>query len=140
MKLTEFFRKIQFPLMLSMGTYGAGMCISVYFAPDLLDYVWLFPGIYFLFATIGLLLPGKLRILLSAIGTAALIVPSALYLEGNARILGLVLAVCYSAMTLWSMSMGGWEREQEIPGGWLGTCLVILLIAERKKNINPESL
>ena len=36
MKLTEFFRKVQFPLMLAMGTYSAGMCISVYFAPALL--------------------------------------------------------------------------------------------------------
>lgn len=128
MKTKEFFRKIQFPLMLAMGTYSVGACISAYFAPELLSNVWLFPGAYFLFAATGLLLQGKLRILLSAVGAAALLVPVVLFLEGNARMLGLVLAVCYSALTLWSMSMGGWEREKEIPGGWIGAGLVILLI------------
>lgn len=128
MRISEFFRKVQFPLMIAMGTYSVGACISAYFAPELLQYIWLFPGVYFLFAAVGLLLPGKLRIMLSALGAAALLWPVVQYTQGNARMLGLVLGVCYSALTLWSMSMGGWEQEKEIPGGWLGACLVILLI------------
>lgn len=138
MKMREFFRKVQFPLMLAMGTYSIGACISAYFAPELLRNVWFFPGVYFLFATIGLLLPGKLRILLSAVGSAALLVPVVLFLEGNARMLGLVLAVCYSALTLWSMSMGGWDREKEISGGWIGAGLVILLIGSFFATFEPR--
>lgn len=138
MKATEFFRKVQFPLMLAIGTYSAGACISAYFAPSLLQNVWLFPGVYFLFAVIGLLLPGKLRVPLSIVGAAALLVPVVLYLEGNARMLGLVLAVAYSALMLWSMSFGGWEREKEIPGPWIGVGIVILLTGSFFATFEPK--
>lgn len=138
MKIMEFFRKLQFPVMLALGTYSAGTCMAGYFAPQLLPYAWLFPAVYALFAVIGLLLPGRLRLLLSAAGAAALIVPAVLFFGGNARILGLVLAVCYSALMLWSMSMGGWEQEKELPGGWIGAGLVILLIGTFISTFDPR--
>lgn len=128
MKASEFFRKVQFPVMIALGTYCVGACIAAYLAPEALDLMWRFPGTYLLFAAVGLLLPGRLRIPLSILGAAALLAPVVLFLEGSGRMLGLILSVLYSAVLVWSMSIGGWEREREIPGGWLGAGLVFLLM------------
>ncbi len=127
MKLTEFFRKAQFPAMIALGTGCAAVSLCAYFAPGLLTAVWLLPAVYLLVATGGLLFPAKARVWLAGIGAVIFFVATCRGQTGMDLALAFGLSAVYSGVLLWSMGIGGWEREREISGAWLGACMLVLL-------------
>lgn len=127
MSISEFFRKLQFLVLLALGTYPVTACIIVFIAPELLGYMWLFPVVYGVLGLLSFALPGKLRLTLGILGTVLFVVPCALFLESNARNMMITFALGYGALLIWSVRIPGWDVTQEIPVGWLGGCFTVLL-------------
>ena len=127
MSISEFFRKVQFFVMLALGTYPACACIIIFIEPALLAYMWLFPVTYGLLGLVSFALPGKLRFPLGLLGAILFVAPCVLCFDGNARNALLSFALGYGLMLLWSVRIPGWDATQELPGGWLGGCFTVLL-------------
>ena len=125
--IKEFFRKAQFLVLMALGTYPICACVLVFVAPELLPYLWLLPLCYGVLGMLSFALPGKLRLPLGILGAVLFLVPCVLWLEGNARNMMLTFSFGYGALLLWSVRIPGWEPDQEIPAGWLGGGLAILL-------------
>lgn len=68
MKIQEFFRKVQFFVLLAIGTYPAVACIIIFVAPELLPYMWLFPAAFFALGLLSFAIPGKLRMGVGVLG------------------------------------------------------------------------
>lgn len=128
MKLSERIRKSQISLLLALGSYGLAVFAFGYLHNPLLGYAWVPPLVYLLFAWISLLLPGKLRVLLGIAGALALILPPALLMDGDPRNTVLTITVPLGALLVWSMRFAGWEREKELPSGWLMVCFGVLIL------------
>lgn len=127
MKIQEFFRKVQFFVLLAIGTYPAVACIIIFVAPELLPYMWLFPAAFFALGLLSFAIPGKLRMGVGVLGAVLFILPCLLYLQSNARNIAVTFALGYSAMLLWSLRIPGWNPAQEIPTPWLGGCFAVVL-------------
>ncbi len=127
MKLSEWFRKSQFPLMLALGTYGAMTCVAGYLYPRLLGYAWVLPGVYMLLSWLGLILPGKGRVLLGIVGVPVLFLP-VVFLRGEILLPSLIVGILYGVLLIYSLTFGSWDQNRELPGGLLGFCFTLLLI------------
>lgn len=126
MRIGDFFRKLQFVAMLALGSYPAA-CVIIFIAPELLQYMWLFPVAYSLFCLLAFALPAKLRLALGILGAALIFAPSVLLLTSNARNIVAALSLGYGALLIWSMRIPGLDSEQELPLGALATGFVLLL-------------
>ena len=124
----EFLRKVQFLMMLALGTYPACASIVVFIAPQVLGYIWLLTGIFFLVGSICLLLPAKVRLVVGVLGCLLLLLPPLLLLRENARVIFLIFGACYSALLLWSLQFPGWSEERELGFGWLAACMTFLIV------------
>lgn len=127
MRGKEFLRKVQFYLLLTLGTYPVCACIIIYIRPELLSYMWLLSAAFGLLGCLSLALSRKPRLALGILGTVVFLVPAALLLQGDARNILLLFGAGYSALLLWSLQIAGWESEREIEPGILGGCLTVLL-------------
>lgn len=127
MKLPEWFRKSQFPLMLALGTYGAMACVAGYLYPRLLGYACVLPGAYMLLSWLGLILPGKGRVALGVVGVPMLFLPT-VFLRGEILLPLLIVGILYSVLLIYSLTFGGWEQNREMPGGLLRFCFMLLLV------------
>lgn len=103
MKLTVLFRKSQFPVMVTLGAYALTVFAFGYFAYSVLEYAWVFPAVYLLFAWFGLMLPGKLRVALGILGTMLMLVPSIMFLRSDVRLTVLIISVVHGSLLVWSM-------------------------------------
>ena len=128
MKVSEFFRKLQFVLMLTLGSYPVGTCLVAYIAPELVTYMWLLPCAFFAFCLLSFALPGKLRLALGVLGTVAMLAPSFLLENVNARNIMLTITLLEGGLLLWSTGIPGWDGTKELSMTWLGTCLTTLLV------------
>ena len=128
MNIREFFRKSQFPVLLALGTYPLGACAAAYIAPQLLDYVCLYPLVYTVLSIVALVLPAKPRFALSIFGAALMVVPSVMYLQEATYGTTTVIALLYSGLLFWSLQIPGWEPERELGAGWIGGGLAINLV------------
>ena len=127
MSCKEFFRKIQFYLMIALGIYPACACIVVFVAPEMLSYVWLFSAAYCVLGCLCLILPQKLRLVLGIAGCLLFVVTPMMLLQGNARNIMLLYGAGYSVLMMFSLQMAGWNPDQELAPGWLGACITLLL-------------
>ena len=123
----ELLRKIQFPIMLALGIYPLAACFLAFLAPELLRWAWVLPAAYVVLSMLLLLLPGKLRVLLSIGGALTPILLGCLLLQGMNRNVSIVISAIYGGLLLWSLQLPGWDQRREISGGWLSTCLTIVL-------------
>lgn len=128
MRASEFFRKLQFFVILALGSYPVTACIIIFIDPKLLGYMWLFPVVYGALGLLSFALPGKLRLYLGMLGTVLFLLPCGLLMHSNARNIMLTFALGYSALLIWSVRIPGWDVTQELPVGWLGGCFSVLLL------------
>ena len=124
--MREFLRKVQLILLLALGTFPVVLTLFAYASKPLLPYAWMFPGAYAALALLSLALRGKWRIAWGILGAAALVVPCVMLLDDKA----VAMAAGYGALLLWSLQIGGWEPEQELPGLWVGILAAIQLLAQ----------
>lgn len=127
MRGKEFLRKVQFYLLLTLGTYPACACILVFVAPELLPHLWLLSAAFGAMGAVSLVLPQKLRLGWGILGCLAFLLPPALLLQGNGRNIMLIYGAGYSALLLWSLRIAGWDADQELSAGILGGCVTVLL-------------
>lgn len=127
MKTKEFLRKAQLFLLPALGLYPACACIVIFVAPEMLPYVWIFSTAYWLLGCLSLVLPQKLRLAAGILGCLVFTLPAALLLRGNARNILLLFGAGYSVLLLFTLQIGGWNRDQELAPGWLGGCITLLL-------------
>lgn len=118
-KEKDFLRKAQFPLAMALGTLPAALLLLHGFAPEALPHLWLFPCSYVLLMWVGLLLPGKFRLPLGIAGALGY-VALGLYLPAfHQHFLGMLLPLLYVFLLLYSLPMGGWDRDTELHPTWL---------------------
>ncbi|MBO5868865.1 MAG: hypothetical protein J6Q54_08160, partial [Oscillospiraceae bacterium] len=128
MKASEFFRKLQFVLMLALGMIPVGVCVPVYIRPEVVTWFWYLPAVYFAVCLISFALPSKLRIWLGVLGAVVMVAPWFMLENVNSRNIAVVIAALDAALLLWSMGIPGWEGGKELSVTWLGTCLMLLLV------------
>lgn len=126
--MREFVRKIQFPILIGLGTYPVAACAAGYFAPDLLPLAWLFPAVYTALAILALLLPVKPRLALGVLGAVLLVASCVLRLQAMAQGVGLFLAAVYSVLLFLSFQFAAYEPAEELEAGYIGIGLAINLV------------
>ena len=114
MKQRDVLRKLQLIGMLSLGIVPAPVLLFNRFCPQMLPWSLMYPGALFLLSTGALLLRGKWRLRLG-IPLAILAVAAAALLAPAGNILAAGCAVVCGGLLIWSLQLGSWERERELP-------------------------
>lgn len=113
----EIIRKLQFLAMLALLLYP--VCALVLGYGGMLQWRWMLPCMMFVFSALAMPVPGKFRLSLGAAGGAAMVL-FALFLfnRGADWKIWLLCGGC-AAVLLWSMKIGGWKPEREMPMFWV---------------------
>lgn len=127
----DIFRKSQIVLSVALGTLPAPVIMLAYLTPDFWKYALLISGMYVLLSLIGILLPGKIRLIYG--GAMVLAAAAITYLLTQTTmermvLLGIVLA--YGAALLFSMRIAAWSREIELPAGLIGVSVVLHFMSQ----------
>ena len=126
----DLLRLIQFPLLLSLGLVPMPIMIFTYLHPELQQYAWSFPAIYFLLVLLSFFLPGKTRTFYGIVAALGLLLPWCFFLQGEALVLSLLVGVAFSLLLLWSMRIAGWDANTELHAAWIGICLAVQMIGQ----------
>lgn len=135
----EYLRKFQFPLLIALGTWPISALGMGFIDAGLLSFSWAFPLAYLILAWAAILVPGKWRLLFGVAGAAVLVGIGMMFGQWKVLIISLV----YSGMLLWSLQIGGWPRQQEVPPFWIyvgaavqAAAQVALIYAENAENLD----
>ena len=115
---SDFLRKCQHPLLLGLASFPLALLLTLSFAPAFFGVTWCFPAAYVLLSWVCLLIPGKKRV---AAGVAAVMVQIVLcvLLLPLRQAWGLLLMpALYTALTFFTLPIGGWPYNRELPVGW----------------------
>lgn len=115
---TGFLRKAQHPLLLAMASLPAAMLLTLAMAPGCFPWCWCLPGGYVLCAWLCLLIPGRKRLIAAAAASVLMAAGSLALLPWRAQVLLLLLPAMYIALLLWTLPIGGWPHNRELPIGW----------------------
>lgn len=135
--IREFFRKIQLFLMLALGTYPVFALICVFYAPQMLDYVWRFSATFAAAGCLLLLLPKVLRYVVWVLGCCAFIVPVYMYVNADVQSTMLFFGFCHCGLLLWNLQIRTWDQGQELSGGWMSLWLLILVLGYIVSYLEP---
>jgi len=130
MNVKELLRKCQLLLIIVFGSYPAVMVLFDHFAPDLLPYGWTYPAAFFLLSVLGILVPGKWRLVCGILFAAGLVGISVWICPREFLLPVIAAAVFSSVLQLWCLQMGGWSSREEIPGIWISFEIVCHLIGQ----------
>lgn len=122
----KYLRKFQFPLLIALGTWPVSAVGMGLIREDFLPFGWIFPLAFLTLACIAILVPGKWRLAFCIAGTALLVGAGAAFDQWKV----LVISLAYSGMLLWSLEIGGWPREREIPPCWIYVGLAVHVAAQ----------
>lgn len=114
----ELLRKVQFPLMIALLIYPLGVMALGYADPALLKWRWLYPGLVLVFSCVAMPLPGKLRVPFGAACSALLVLLSACLVTRSRDWTIWLLGVGSAAALMWSLKIGTWKPEKEMPPFW----------------------
>ena len=128
MRISEFSRKLQLFVMLTIGTYPVNACLVVFLAPELLSWMWLFSATFLALGLLSFAIPGKLRLGVGFLGAVLFLVPCAVFVKGDIWGFLLLLALGHSVMLFWSIRIPGWDATEELPFGWLNSCFIFLMV------------
>ena len=124
--IREFFRKLQLFLLLALGTYPVFALICVFFAPQMVGYIWPFSAAFVAAGCLLLLLPKKARFVAFFLGCIAFLLP-ACFAVPDARAIMLFCGLCHCGLLLWHLQIRSWGGGQEISGGWMALWLGALI-------------
>lgn len=112
LNLKDFRRKCQFPVMLACGTLPLFiLLVNGFSGQEKVPFVLPYTALYLLIGEICMLVKGKWRIPVGILGAAAM-VWAGLKLFYTDPYTMLIL-LCYLALLIVTLPMGGWKREQE---------------------------
>lgn len=136
---TDFFRKSQHAVLMAAGSYPLGVMLTAHAAPELLTRFWPLPIAFVLLSWLCILTPGKRRLLVGGVCTAALLALSAAVLDPTRHLMLILLAAMYAALLLMLLPVGSWPREKELSpvwhvGGFLLYALMQCLINLTQRN------
>ncbi len=114
--MREFLRKCQLIGVMALGLLPLPVILLGYFCEGLLPFAWVFPAGFAAVAVIALTLRGKWRLVFGVLSAAAGLVISALVPEE--RLFALLCAVLFTGPLLWSLQLGGWSHDEELPVFW----------------------
>lgn len=122
-------RKIQSLMAMALGSVPVAVLLFFYLCPALLPWAWVWAGAYLLLSAAGLRMPGKWRLLYGILLTAAGL--TAAVLLGRGVMLPVMVAtVFYEVLFLWSLTIGGWHGDWELPPLFRIGCFVIHLVGQ----------
>lgn len=114
----ELLRKVQFPLMIALLIYPLGVLALGYADPALLKWRWLYTGLVTVFSCVAMPLPGKLRVPFGAACSTLLVLLSAYLTTRGADWKIWLLGAGAAAALMWSLKIGTWKPEKEMPPFW----------------------
>ncbi len=127
---SEFFRKAQYPVLLTSMLIPVSLILLAFTAPEALTLSWLLPGLYLLEAWLLLNVPGKLRLVSGLFaGTLLLALAYWITLQTGCSTVW-ISAALYVAALLLGLPMAGWSWDQEFPGVWLAIGTLIQIAAQ----------
>lgn len=138
MRISEFTRKLQLFVLLTIGTYPVGICLINFIAPELLSWMWLFSATFFVLGLLSFAIPAKLRLGVGFLGAVLFLVPPVLFVKGDACGMMVLLALGHSVMLFWSIRIPGWDATEELPFSWLISCFVFLLVGYVLSSRDPQ--
>lgn len=137
-----FLRKCQILLSIAFGTVPVGLILFAFTAPELVPFSWVFPGAYLLFALLALAVRGKRRLPYGIAVLALTLLLTSLLTPAQQLPYALILSGFYGITLLWSLRLGSWTPEEELPVFWGCFCVIahlagqLVLFANRNLN-NP---
>lgn len=140
--LYTFLRKAQILLVIAFGTVPVGLILFVFTAPELVPFAWAFPGTYLLFALLALCVRGKWRLPYGIAVSVLILLLTCLLTPSEQLPYSLIPAVFYTITLLWSLRLGSWTLENELPVFWGCFCVIahifgqVVLFANRNLH-NP---
>lgn len=115
---TDFLHRAQHPLLMALAAFPAAMFLTLTAEPVCFPWCWGFPAVFVLAAWACLLIPGRAR-LLAATGASLLMAAAALVLlHWRAHIALLLTPLLYIALLWWTLPIGSWPANRELPIGW----------------------
>ena len=115
MKTREYFRKLQILLALALGTLPAPLLLFAYLCPQGLRWAPVYALAFLILSTIGLLTPGKWRLIWAIPVTLGLGVLCFLLIPEGKWLPVMASWLLYGFLLLWSLQLGSWERNDELP-------------------------
>lgn len=140
--LRTFLRKCQILLSIAFGTVPVGLILFAFTAPELVPFAWVFPGAYLLFSLLALALRGKRRLPYGITVSLLMLLLTGLLTPAQQLPYALILSGFYGITLLWSLRLGSWTLEEELPVFWGCFCVIahlagqLVLFANRNLN-NP---
>ena len=134
----EFLRKLQFVVMIALGSYPVTVAAALFFMPGLLPYSWIYPLCFGLIGIAAMAVPGIPRLILTILGMLAFTAPSFVFFSGTTISFVLVVGAAFSILLLCTLRIGGWEAGKELPAGWLACIFVFLLIGCFLSFVEPK--
>jgi len=139
MKFIQTMRKLQFLLILALGTVPLPLMLFSSHGQSLLPFTWIYPAMYTLLAMVCLFLPGKWRLLCGVVAALIFVGCGILLPSGMLRIVSGIPAVGYGVMLLWSLKIGGWGKEEELPGYLYGSLFALQLVGQMSLLMNGNT-
>lgn len=130
MKQFQILRKLQLVLILAFGSVPLPLMLFSAHGQPLLPVVWVYPAAYAIAAALSLVLPGKWRLVYGILAAAACVGFAVMIPTGLLRLVSAIPAVGYAALLLWSLKIGGWGRDDELPGYLYGTLFALQLTGQ----------
>lgn len=115
---TDFLRKSQHAILLATGSYPIGVLLAAHTAPELLTRFWPVTVAFVLLSWLCILTPGRRRLLVGCISTAALLALSVPMLSPGQHPVMILLAAMYAFFLLMLLPVGSWPREKELSPVW----------------------
>lgn len=130
----DFIRKAQFPILLAAGSLPLPMLICAESIPESVGACLILAGLYVLLAWITIVLPGKIRIPVGLLFSAAMVAACISLLPLNGFVAAWLIPVLYAALIMGGLRIGGMSRGQELHPLCGALCLAAHLILQMLVN------
>ena len=115
MKHREFYRKLQLLGIVTLGTLPVVPLLFAHLCPEILHFAPIWCVSYLFLSAFGLLSPGKWRLAWAIPVTLGLGVLCVFLAPEEGWMPMLAAWLIYGILFLWSLQLGRWEREDELP-------------------------
>ena len=128
--MRELFRKLQIVAALALGCAPVALVLFTYTAPSFLPLAWVFSGAYFILAMLGILIPGKWRLLYGVLIAGVCLVTPVPLVQWESLPPLLIAVLLYLLLFASSLTIGGWQSDGELPLNYKAICFGFHLVAQ----------
>lgn len=128
--VSKLFRVLRFPLLISTAVLPIAMILVGKYAPELTSMVWLWPVSYLVLDGLGTQVRGRLRPLFAVGQILALALVTLVPGWVRVHCACLLLPALYGGLLLMGLALSPRQRNEEIPGFWYFSGILVHLIAQ----------